>query len=133
MAAAKPLSITIVTPSFNQAEFLPATIHSVLSQGYSNLEYRIIDGGSIDGSTDILKHYNSELAFWCSEPDEGQYHAINKGFQTSRGEIMAWLNADDMYTPWAFQVVNEIFRTLPQVDWLTTLCPLIWSRTGAAT
>lgn len=114
MAAVEPLSITIVTPSFNQGRFLPATIHSVLSQGYSNLEYRIIDGGSIDDSTDTLKRYNSELAFWCSEPDEGQYHAINKGFQTSRGEIMAWLNADDIMLPGLFKSSMKFFTLSPK-------------------
>jgi len=127
------LSLTIVTPSFNQAEFLSATITSVLSQRYPNLEYRVIDGGSTDASLAILQSYDRALTYWCSEPDGGQYSAINKGFQGSQGEVMAWLNSDDMYTPWAFQVVNEIFSTLPEVEWLTTLCPLLWSAAGAVT
>jgi glycosyltransferase involved in cell wall biosynthesis len=127
------ISITVVTPSFNQAAFLGATIDSVLSQNYANLEYRVIDGGSTDGTVQILDSYGAQLDFCCSEPDHGQYDALNKGFQYSTGDIMAWINSDDMYTPWAFKVVNEIFSTLPEVEWLTTLCPIMWSASGAAT
>jgi glycosyltransferase involved in cell wall biosynthesis len=131
MALPENLSITVVTPSFNQAIFLEATMASVFSQDYPNLEYRVIDGGSTDGTVQILEGYGAQLAFWCSEPDQGQYDAINKGFQHSTGTIMAWINSDDMYTPWAFKVVNEIFSTLPEVEWLTTLCPIVWSTSGA--
>lgn len=127
------LKITVVTPSFNQASFLGATLDSVLGQNYPHLEYRVIDGGSTDGSVDILTAYGPKLTFWCSEPDRGQYYAINKGFQGSSGDIMAWINSDDMYTPWAFQVVSDIFSTCPDVEWLTTICPLAWSPTGAVT
>ncbi|HZG38663.1 MAG TPA: glycosyltransferase family 2 protein [Nodosilinea sp.] len=133
MVSSKCLNISIVTPSFNQANFLAATIDSVLTQNHPNLDYRVIDGGSTDGTAEILQRYSSKLAFWCSEPDRGQYDAINKGFQASTGDIMAWINSDDMYTPWAFRVANEIFSTLPEVEWLTTLCPIVWSATGAAT
>jgi glycosyltransferase involved in cell wall biosynthesis len=91
------ISITVVTPSFNQAAFLGATIDSVLSQNYANLEYRVIDGGSTDGTVQILDSYGAQLDFCCSEPDHGQYDALNKGFQYSTGDIMAWINSDDMY------------------------------------
>jgi len=94
--------ISVVTPSFNQAQFLEATIQSVLSQNYQNLEYIIIDGGSTDGSVEIIKSMKN-ICIFCSEPDGGQYDAINKGFSHS-SEIMAWLNSDDMYHPWALKL-----------------------------
>src|SRR5687767_11548136 len=86
--------ITIVTPSFNQAQFLEETIRSVLLQGYPNLEYIIIDGGSTDKSVDIIKKYEQWLAYWVSEPDRGQSDAINKGFEKATGEVFAWINSD---------------------------------------
>jgi len=122
--------ISIVTPSFNQAEFLEATILSVLSQNYPNLEYVIIDGGSSDGSVDIIKKYETQLAVWCSEPDLGQYDAVNKGFSHTSGEIMAWINSDDMYYPWAFKTVASVMTDLSQVEWLTTLNLGSWDRYG---
>lgn len=122
--------ISLVTPSFNQGEFIEATIQSILSQGYPNLEYIIIDGGSTDGSVEIIKKYEKYLHFWCSEPDAGQYDAINKGFAHSSGEIMAWLNSDDMYCSWTLKTVGSIMSELPEVDWLTTLAPAYWDWHG---
>jgi len=122
--------ISIVTPSHNQAQFIEETIHSVLVQNYPNIEYVIIDGGSTDGSVEIIRRREEQLAYWVSEPDAGQYDAINKGFNKTTGEIMAWLNSDDKYTPWVFSVVAEIFRTYPEVEWLTSIYPLIWDVEG---
>jgi len=93
--------VSIVTPSYNQAKFLERTIQSVLDQDYPNLEYYVIDGGSNDGSVEIIKRYQDRLAGWLSENDQGQTDAINKGFSLCQGEIMAWLNSDDIYLPGA--------------------------------
>lgn len=101
--------ISIVTPSFNQAQFLERTILSVLNQNYPNLEYIIIDGGSTDGSVEIIKKYEKYLTYWVSEPDKGQSHAINKGFQKSTGEIHAWLCADDLYLPDSLIKISRLF------------------------
>ena len=110
--------ITIVTPCFNHAPYLEDTICSVLSQGYPNLEYIIIDGGSTDGSVEIIKKYEQYLHYWVSEPDNGHGHALNKGFARATGEVMAWINSDDKYMPWTFSVIGEIFATCQDVHWL---------------
>ena len=123
-------TISIVTPSFNQAAFLAETIESVLDQKYPNLEYIIIDGGSIDGSVEIIRRYEKHLAFWVSEPDKGQYNAVQKGFAKSKGDVMTWINSDDKYTPWTLQVVAEIFSQFQNVEWLTTNLPLFAGENG---
>jgi glycosyltransferase involved in cell wall biosynthesis len=99
--------ISIVTPSFNQAKFLEQTIDSVLSQGYPDLEYIIIDGGSTDGSADVIRRYEKHLAYWVSEKDNGAADAIAKGFEKTAGTIMAYLNSDDLYLPGALHAIAE--------------------------
>src|SRR6266550_8991921 len=94
-----PPKISIVTPSFNQGRFLEETILSVLNQNYANLEYIIIDGGSDDESVEIIRRYEDRLAFWISEKDRGQVHAINKGLEQATGAIFAFINSDDVYLP----------------------------------
>lgn len=112
-------TLSIVTPSYNQAAFLEECIDSVLSQGYPNLEYVIMDGGSTDGSVEIIKKYEKYLTYWQSRPDGGQYQAINKGFRHTRGEIMTWLNSDDKFHPLAFAKAASVFMTYAEVQWLT--------------
>ena len=122
--------ISIVTPSFNQGQYLESTIDSVLSQGYQNLEYIIVDGGSTDNSVEIIKKYAHHLHFWCSETDDGHYAAVNKGFTKAGGDIFAWINSDDMYCLDAFSTVGAIFSQFPEVSWLTTLKQLVWDNLG---
>lgn len=108
--------VSIVTPSFNQGQFIEETIRSVLLQGYPNLEYIIIDGGSNDGSVEIIRKYEPWLAYWISEPDRGQAHAINKGFAHATGDWIAWLNSDDVYCPGAVQTQVGYLLAHPDVD-----------------
>jgi glycosyltransferase involved in cell wall biosynthesis len=117
--------ISIVTPSFNQAGFIERTICSVLDQHYPNLEYIIMDGGSTDGTVEIIKKYESYLLFWASEKDKGMYDAIQKGFEKSSGQIMAWINSDDQYYLNAFFTIAEIFLQFPCISWLQG-CPTLW-------
>lgn len=126
-------TFSIVTPSFNQGEFIELTINSVLSQeGDFFIEYNIVDGGSNDNSIDIIKKYDLLLQskqypvkcrgikfLWSSTKDSGQYDAINKGFTRSSGDYMAWINSDDMYFPCAFKTISLIFQKFPEVEWIT--------------
>src|SRR5690606_30062072 len=111
---AQPL-VTIVTPSYNQAQYLEHTIQSVLAQDYANIQYIIVDGGSSDGSVDIIKKYAGKLDWWVSEPDAGQADAINKGFARSRGTYQAWINADDILLPHAIREAVEFLEQHPEV------------------
>jgi glycosyltransferase involved in cell wall biosynthesis len=108
--------ISIVTPSYNQAEFLEETIRSVLLQGYPNLEYIIIDGGSTDATIDIIKKYESYIAYWVSEPDRGQSNALNKGIQRATGQVLGWQNSDDFYQPNAFKHAISKLQQDPTID-----------------
>lgn len=113
--------ISVVTPSYNQGRFLEQTIQSVISQNYPQLEYVVIDGGSTDNSVQIIKKYQKKLEYFESKKDRGQSHAINKGFAKTDGEIMAWINSDDMLRPGALRLVASIFATFPEIEWLTSL------------
>ena len=115
----KPLSaspkVSIITPSYNQGQFLEASILSVLEQDYPNLEYIIVDGGSRDASVEIIRKYQDRLAWWVSEKDKGHADALNKGFSHATGEILAWLNSDDIYFPNAVSEAVSILTSRPDV------------------
>jgi len=110
--------VSIITPSYNQAQFLEQTIRSVLDQNYPNLEYWVIDGGSTDGSLEIIQKYAGQLAGWVSEPDRGQAEGINKGLARATGDIVAWLNSDDLYYPGAVQAAVEALAANPQTSFV---------------
>lgn len=116
--------ISIVTPSYNQADFIEDTILSVLEQSYPDLEYIVMDGGSTDGTLDVLRKYESRLT-WISQKDDGQAQAINAGLAKASGDVLAFLNADDTYLPGALLAVGEYFAAHPEAGWLTGKCRIV--------
>ena len=111
--------ISLITPVFNSAKYIEDAFRSVFFQNYPNLEYFVIDGGSTDGTLDIIRKYESRLTGWISEPDNGMYDAINKGFSRTTGEIMGWISATDILHPGALSVVGSVFQQFPEVEWIT--------------
>jgi glycosyltransferase involved in cell wall biosynthesis len=114
--------ITIVTPSFNQASFIKETIESVINQDYPNFEYFVADGGSTDGSVDIIREYEDKITWWISEKDDGQSDAINKGFRRSTGELCAWVNSDDVLLPNCLREIAEFYLANNQPDVINSNC-----------
>ena len=110
--------ISIITPSFNQGQFIEETILSVLKQDYPNIEYIIIDGGSSDNTVEIIKKYADRVAYWVSEKDSGQSEAINKGFRKATGDIVCWINSDDVFLPGAIKSVIKYFSLHKKIDFL---------------
>jgi len=123
MSASLP-AISIVTPSFNQRQYIEQTIESVLGQDYPNLEYIVMDGGSTDGTVELLQSYGDRLTF-VSEPDRGQSHALNKGMARAAGDVLAFLNSDDFYEPGALRAVGELFARRPRSVWLAGRCRVV--------
>jgi glycosyltransferase involved in cell wall biosynthesis len=122
--------ISIITPSFNQGQFIEQTIDSVLSQNYPNLEYIVVDGGSSDNTIEIIKKYEKHLSFWISEPDNGSAHAINKGLQKCTGQIFNWLNSDDFLEPEALKFIGEHFNKYPETNVLCGKCRVFYNETN---
>jgi hypothetical protein len=113
--------ISVVTACFNAESYIEATIRSVLDQDYPALEYIIIDGGSTDSTVSIVNRYRDKISYFISEADDGQYSAIKKGLELSSGDVMCWLNADDVFMPWTLSVVGELFAEHVDVEWITGL------------
>jgi len=111
--------ITLLTPVRNSVRYIEDTIRSVIYQGYPNLEYIVVDGGSTDGTVDIIRKYEKHISWWVSEPDKGRYDALNKGFAHASGEIMGWISASDMLHVRSLFVVGSVFQTFPEVEWIT--------------
>lgn len=129
MTSLRPLPlVSIITPSFNQADYLEETIKSVLEQDYPRIEYIIMDGGSTDGSVDIIKKHQDKIQFWVSEQDKGQTDAINKGFNRATGDILAWLNSDDTYNPKAVGEAVKFLMDNPDVAMVYADCNFIDER-----
>src|ERR1044072_776876 len=112
------LKLSIITPSFNQGHFMEEKIMSVLNQDYEPLKYIVVDGCSTDESVDIIRRYEDKLAYWVSEKDRGQVHAINKGFERATGDILAFINSDDVYLPGAFNAAMTHFAENPESEWI---------------
>ena len=120
--------ITIVTPNYNQERFLEQTIQSVINQDYPNLEYIIMDGGSTDASVSIIKKYADRLTYWTSQKDKGMYDAINKGFERASGDLMGWINSDDILAEGALTYIAKVFSTKKHIQWLMGLPTIINER-----
>src|SRR5271155_2494668 len=111
--------ITLVTAVRNGAKYIEDTMRSILSQGYPNLEYIVVDGVSTDGTLEVIRKYEKEIAWWVSQPDQGVYDALNTGFARSTGEIMGWLNASDQLHIRSLFVVSSVFAGMREVEWIT--------------
>ncbi|MGO4666565.1 glycosyltransferase family 2 protein [Bosea sp. 2RAB26] len=121
---------SIVTPSYNQGIFLRECLASVAAQK-AEVEHIVIDGGSTDGSVEVIQEHADALAYWVTERDGGQYDAINRGFARATGDVFAWLNSDDVYFPWTLKTVAALFDSFPHIEWLTTRYPTAIDANGA--
>jgi glycosyltransferase involved in cell wall biosynthesis len=117
--------LTVITPSFNQGAFIERTIRSILDQGYENLEYFIVDGGSTDQTVEVIRRYEDRIAWWVSESDDGQTDALNKGLRRATGDIVAYINSDDYYLPGAFDHAVRAFEREPDARWVVGACRFV--------
>jgi glycosyltransferase involved in cell wall biosynthesis len=124
------MKISIVTPNYNYGHFIEATLRSVVNQEYAELEYIVLDDGSDDDSVATIRKYADRVAHWETAANQGQYKTITRGFAMSTGEILGWLNSDDMHLPWTLRAVNDIFSNFPEVQWLSTLHLGHWDWAG---
>ncbi len=115
------MRISVITVCFNAEKYIETTIKSVINQNCSELEYIVLDGGSTDGTVDIIKKYSDKISYWHSKKDNGQYFALDEGLRMATGDVVCWLNADDMFLPWTLSVVEKIFTEYDQVEWITGL------------
>ncbi|MFT3767660.1 MAG: glycosyltransferase family 2 protein [Minicystis sp.] len=116
--------ITVVTPAYQQIAYIEETLRSVVEQGYPDLELIVLDGGSTDGTVDVIRRYESKIAHWQSARDKGPYDAVERGFARATGEVLCWLNSSDVYFPWTLRTVGSLFAELPEVEWITSLQPV---------
>jgi glycosyltransferase involved in cell wall biosynthesis len=119
------MKLSILTPSYNQAEFLERCLASVREQGHADVEHVVVDGGSTDGSVELLERHSRELAWWVSEPDRGQAHALNKALARATGDVVGWINSDDYYLPGAFDVALPLFDS-EEVEWVAGACRFLF-------
>ncbi len=120
------MRISIITPSYNQGQFIEKTILSVINQPVDDIEYIIIDGGSTDDTVEVIKKYEDKIAYWCSEKDNGQSDALNKGFEKATGEIVAWINSDDYYEEGIFNDILELFKN-PEINIVNGDCAMFYA------
>lgn len=124
------MRISIITVARDAAAHVEAALRSVLDQAYPDLEYIVLDGGSLDGTANIVRRYGPRLAHFRSGPDGGQYAALNKGFARATGEVLGWLNADDLHMPWTLATLARLFADLPGMDWVTSRVPVVFRSDG---
>lgn len=111
--------ISVITPRYNMANTIELTINSIVNQNYPNLEYILVDGLSTDGTINIINKYKDKIELFISESDKGQYDAIKKGMNHATGDILCWLNVDDIYFPWTLNIVANIFEKNPEINWIS--------------
>ncbi|MCM0019861.1 MAG: glycosyltransferase [Tagaea sp.] len=125
-----PVRVSIVTVVRDGAAHIEAALRSVLDQNYPDLEYIVLDGGSLDGTANIVRRYESRLAFFRTGPDGGQYAALTEGFARATGDVLGWLNADDLHMPWSLATLARLFADLPDMDWVTSRVPVVFRADG---